>query len=146
MKITLLGAVLLLATAGAWAQAINTKVNPEGHPSNGAESTMTKEANAPAPPVRRLRIPSQRAAAINVMEAERRLSQAQLKRQQGQEPLPAELNPETGQPTLRYWKRQEKLRRDVEVAQRRVIATRQPRLAGSLKQSQQSASSKPSQM
>jgi hypothetical protein len=148
MKTTLLAAVLLLAAAGATAQAVNTKVDLEGHPSvsDRAETTTTKEADAPAPPVRRLRIPSQRAAAINVKEAERRLALAQHKRQEGLEPLPGELNPETGQPNFRYWKRQEKLRQDVEVAQRRVIATRQPRVAGSLKQSQQSASSKPSQM
>jgi len=142
MKTTLFAALLLLAATGASAQAISTKVDVEGN----AEAATTKEADAPAPPVRRLRIPSQRAAAINVKEAERRLALAQHKRQEGLEPLPGELNPETGQPNFRYWKRQEKLRQDVEVAQRRVIATRQPRLAGSLKQSQQSASSKPSQM
>jgi hypothetical protein len=94
------------------------------------------ETEAPAPPVRRLGIPRQRSVAINVTEAERRLAQAQLKRRQGLEPLPGELNPETGQPTFRYWKRQEKLRLLVEEAHRRVIATRQPKLTGSVKQSQ----------
>ena len=146
MKTTLLAAVLLLAAAGASAQAINTKVDLEGHPSNGAraESTTTIEADAPTPPVRHLGVARQRSVAINVTEAERRLAQAQLKRQQGLQPLPGELNPETGQPSFRYWKRQEKLRQDVEVAQRRVLATRS-KLPGSLKQSQ-SASSRQSQM
>jgi len=152
MKTTLFAAVLLLAAAGASAQAVNTKVDVDGQRADSERPNATPPAaEAPPPPVRRLRIPSQRAAAINVMEAERRLAQAQQQRQQGQEPLPGELNPDTGQPNLRYWKRQEKLRQDVEVAQRRVIATRQPKLAGSPKQAQpvrqtQSGSPRPPQM
>jgi hypothetical protein len=85
--------------------------------------------------VRRYGVNKQRGAAINAKEAERRYAAAQLKRQEGIEPLPGELNPETGQPNFRYWKRQEKLRQDVEGAQRRLTATR-AKLSGSIKQSQ----------
>ena len=142
---------LLLAAAGASAQTIVTKVDLEGHPAfsdrrDAAAQSQQDAAPAPeAPPVRRFSIARERSAAINVKEAERRLAQAQQKRQEGMEPLPGELNPETGQPNFRYWKRQEKLRQNVEVAQRRVIATRQPKHTGSVKQSQ-SASSRQSQM
>jgi hypothetical protein len=94
--------------------------------------------------VRRYGVNKQRGAAINAKEAERRLVAAQQKRQEGIDPLPGELSIETGQPNYRYWKRQEKLRQNVEDAQRRVIATRS-KVSGTVKQSQ-SGSSKQSQM
>jgi hypothetical protein len=151
VKTPLFATVLLLAAAGASAQTIVTKVDLEGHPSfsdhrdAGAlpQTEPAQESDAP-PPVRRLGVNKQRGAAINAKEAERRLTAAQLKRQQGMEPLPGELNPETGQPNIRYWRRQEKLRQGVEDAQRRVIATRS-KVSGPIKQSQ-SGSSKQSQM
>lgn len=148
----LIAAVLLLAAAGASAQTIVTKVDLEGHPAitdrrdagTQQPGDSATESDAPAPPVRRYGVNKQRGAAINAKEAERRLVAAQQKRHEGIDPLPGELNTETGQPNFRYWKRQEKLRQDVELAQRRVIATRS-RVSGTVKQSQ-SGSAKQSQM
>ena len=124
MKITLLSTALFLAAASASGQTIRAKVDLEGRfipvestePAGGAAAP---EAEKPKPRVRSL-IGAQRAAAVNAAEAERRLAQAQLERQQGMEPLPSELVPGApGQLSYRYWKRQEKLRLAVEQAQRR---------------------------
>jgi hypothetical protein len=67
---------------------------------------------------------SRRGAIVNASEAERRLAQAQLTRQHGLQPLPGERAPGSGSGVnYRYWRRQEKLRLDVEKAQQRVNAT-----------------------
>jgi hypothetical protein len=59
---------------------------------------------------------------VDASEAARSLAKAQRARKQGAEPLP-------GEQSFSYWQRQEKLRRAVEMAQRRSNETLRPRLA-----------------
>ncbi len=75
-------------------------------------------------PGRRPYISARLAATVNATEAERRLAQAQSKRRQGVAPLPGERPLD-----IRYWRRQEKLRLQVEQAQHRLNATRGPQVA-----------------
>ena len=70
---------------------------------------------------------------VNASEAQRRLVQSQQKRTQGKTPLPGERAQESGALTYAYWRRQEKLRIEVEQAQRRANAVQQPLLAGASK-------------
>ena len=127
MKKILLATVLVFSAASASAQTVRAKVDVEprliqsesSDASVRLETDAPKEVEKPKPRVRSM-IGAQRSAAVNAAEAERRLAQAQLERQQGKEPLPGELVPGApGQLSYRYWKRQEKLRLAVEQAQRR---------------------------
>jgi len=87
----------------------------------------------PAKPAAPVRInPSRRAyPLVNASEAKRRLVQSQLKRTQGKAPLPGESiqGPGGDTATYQYWRRQEKLRIEVEQAQRRANAVQMPLLA-----------------
>ncbi len=69
-----------------------------------------------------------RGALVNRTEAARRLTKAKSVREQGRAPLAGEqakgVLPAEG--NYRYWRRQEKLRHDVEQAQRRYNDTKQP--------------------
>ena len=128
MKTRFLAAALLWIAACANAQTIYSKVDPDGHatfsdiPSTAQEPEP--EAIAPRAPAGVMRNGSRRGAAINASEAERRLAQAQLKRQHGLKPLPGERTLGAGSGVnYGYWRRQEKLRLDVEKAQQRVNAT-----------------------
>jgi hypothetical protein len=67
-------------------------------------------------------ITSQRAAAVEAGEAARRLERAKRARELGARPRHGE-RAEGADFNQRYWQRQEKLRRDVEVAQRRSNET-----------------------
>ena len=110
MKAALLAALILAAT-GALAQT-----EPDPAPPQQAAPELGEVKAVPR--AVRPRIASKRAAEINAKEAERRLEQAQLKRIEGAEPLPGEVNGGSV-PNYRYWKRQEQLRLAVEQAQRR---------------------------
>jgi hypothetical protein len=140
------GALLCVASAVS-AQAIYRQVDPSGgvvytdRPDTSLPGGAELIAPAPAPraeepapaqaaPV--IRRYKQRYAAIDAREAERRLQQARLKRDQGAEPLPGEQLRGTSPSVLngRYWQRQEQLRREVEAALRRVQETHQVLLAG----------------
>jgi len=105
-------ALLLLCAAGTVsAQEVFKDVDEAGR---------TTFSDQP-PPVRKSFIAPRRGGKVDVSEAARRLQQAQLARMQGLEPRPGEFVRASGTRTLnyRYWQRQEKLRRDVEQAQRR---------------------------
>jgi len=111
VKFLLLASALLLPATGALAQA-----EPDPAPPQAVVPEQREEVAVPR--AVRPRIASKRAAEINAREAGRRLEQAQLKRIQGAEPLPGEVNGGSV-PNYRYWKRQEQLRVAVEQAQRR---------------------------
>src|SRR6185436_4805991 len=65
-------------------------------------------------------ISPERAAAVDANEAAFRLRRTQRARELGAQPLPGERSPGAdGTLHLRYWQRQEKLRKAVEEAQRR---------------------------
>jgi len=70
-------------------------------------------------------ISSRQAAVTDANEAARRLRQAQLEREQGAERLPGEQAHATDASGVNppYWRRQEELRRGVELAQRRSSET-----------------------
>lgn len=80
---------------------------------------------------KRSRVPSQLATAVNTREAERRLVQAQKKRGAGRAALPGEIVQTPGGAVVSrsYWHRQEKLRLEVEVAQRRLNQVQRPQVA-----------------
>ena len=130
---SLCAAVLLCVTASVPAQSLYRQVDENGHTTLSdrpiAPAEPAAEA-APATPARRA-LPSRNSAGVNSMEAQRRLEQAQLKRKLGLRPLPGEQAQEAGKVALtqRYWRRQEKLRLQVEQAQRRVNATSRPQVA-----------------
>jgi hypothetical protein len=138
MKATLLAAVLALCAGSASAQSVLTKVSLDGHTtfSDRAEATSegaseaTPEADAPKPR-KRTYVPAALAASVNAHEAERRLGQAQQKRSRGMTPLPGESAKVPGGIVVnaRYWNRQEKLRQEVEQAQRRLNHVQRPQLA-----------------
>ena len=86
-----------------------------------------------APAASGKRPPARRSSLVTINEAQRRLAQAELKRKQGTAPLPAERMQGSGELTYAYWRRQEKLRIEVEQAQRRVNAVQRPMLAGDSK-------------
>jgi hypothetical protein len=123
-------AAFLCAATGASAQLLLSKsVDPEGHV---AHTDRTESAPLPdsshepeAPQPRRSVVPSRRGAQVNASEAKRRLAQAELKRKLGEAPLPGERAQVAGGIVVnyRYWQRQEKLRIEVEHAQRRVNST-----------------------
>jgi hypothetical protein len=134
-------AALLWAATGASAQlAVYKNVNPDGpaadterteiappSPPNGAEA----DAPAAAPKKYRYIVPARLAAQVNASEAKRRLEQAERKRMLGEDPLAGERIPAVHGVAVnsRYWRRQEKLRIEVDQAQRRVDATQRPLLA-----------------
>src|SRR5689334_17360069 len=88
------------------------------------EEVRTTAVDQP-PPVRKSTIAPRRGGKVDVNEAARRLEQARQARMHGLEPRPGEIVRVSGTRTLnyRYWQRQEKLRRDVELAQRRSLDT-----------------------
>jgi len=93
-----------------------------------AQSESAVEPDRPAAPARTTS--SRRSyPLVNVSEAQRRLAQAELKRKQGKAPLPGEREQDSGALTYAYWRRQEKLRIEVEQAQSRANAVKQPLLA-----------------
>lgn len=141
------GALLCAATVVS-AQAIYKQVDPDGRVvytdrpdttlPGGAELVSPAPAAAPAvetppakAPVRRSQISPKRAAAIDAQEAERRLNQARLSRDQGATPQPGERSHGVAPSAVndRYWRRQEQLRREVEASLRRVQETHQVLLA-----------------
>jgi Domain of unknown function (DUF4124) len=125
----LFAAALVCAAASVPAQTVYRHVSLAGGVIYTDQAEPPQESVETAPeaektPARRPYISARLAATVNASEAERRLAQAQQKRRLGVEPLPGErpLN-------IRYWRRQEKLRLQVEQAQHRLNATRGPQLA-----------------
>jgi len=100
---------LLCAAGSACAQEIFKQVDADG--------STTFSDQPPRKPV----ILPRRGGKVDVSEAARRLEQARLARKKGFEPGPGEFTKVGDMRTVnyRYWKRQEKLRVAVEVAQRR---------------------------
>ena len=134
---TAIAAALLCAATGAPAQlAVYKTLDPEVHvtPTDRTEAAPAPEnnpgADAPAAAPRRHFVPSRRATLVNASEAKRRLTQAELKRKLGEEPRSGERVQDAGVLAVnyRYWQRQEKLRIEVEQAQRRVNFTQRPLL------------------
>lgn len=131
---------MLCVGTGAFAQQLYKQVDATGQVTFAdrpdaalAELAVLAPLAAPAPeparvPKRIAGISSPRAAAaVDASEAARRLRQAQLKRQEGMEPMPGERT--AGVPNARYWRRQEKLRHLVDTAQRRQQETAQLKLS-----------------
>lgn len=138
MKTGFLATALLFFATGVPAQAIYSKVDAGGHATYSDLPFMAAEpeaesapaAVAPRTPAGVMRIGSRRGAIVNANEAERRLALAQLKRRQGNAPLAGERVQGSGTSVNhRYWRRQEKLRLEVEDAQRRANATGPAQLA-----------------
>jgi hypothetical protein len=134
VKTRFVAAALLLFAVSAPAQTIYSKVDPDGHstfsdlPITAAESEP--ESVVPRTPVGIMRNGSRRAAVVNANEAERRLAHAQLQRRLGIAPLAGDrVQGSATRMNYHYWRRQEKLRLDVERAQQRVNATRPGQLA-----------------
>jgi hypothetical protein len=99
-----------------------------------AQSEIAVEPDKPVVPARST--PSRRAyPLVNASEAQRRLAQSQLKRKQGKAPLAGERTQGQAGDTVnyQYWRRQERLRIEVEQAQRRANAVPLPLLAGASK-------------
>ena len=119
-------ALALLCAGSASAQEIFKQVDEDG------STTFSDQ-----PPPRKTAVLPRRGGKVDVSEAARRLERAQLERKQGLEPQPGEFVQVSGVRTVnyRYWKRQEKLRLAVEVAQRRSQTTAS-RYGGPLKVSQ----------
>jgi len=130
---TFCAAALLCAAAGVSAQAIHKQVAADGHAtfSDRADATPSLPAAAPPAsdaenaPARTRIISTRRGAAIDANEAARRLKQARLTREQGAQPRRAEWarGSDAGTVNHRYWRRQEKLRLEVEYALRRSNET-----------------------
>jgi hypothetical protein len=134
VKAARLAVALMLAAASASAQQIHTEASLDGQKSFSDQPDPAPEA-APATGARRtpagtMAKGSKGAALVNSNEAQRRLAQVQRKRQQALAPLPNEkVQGSRTQVDHRYWMRQEKMRREVEQAQRRSNETRQLQLA-----------------
>ena len=139
MKFTLLAALLALFSASASAQSLYTTVSLDGHKTfSDRADTNLEPAAQETPKNAARRTPSgtmakgsRGATLVNSNEAERRLVQIQQKRRQGMAPLPGESARVPGgvQVNSRYWNRQEKLRIEVEQAQRRMNETQRLQLA-----------------
>jgi hypothetical protein len=133
----LCAAALLCVAASAPAQSIYRQMDENGHvtlsdrPIADAEPAAAEAAAGAAPAPPKSALPSRNSAGVNLKEAQRRLEQAQLKRRQGLRPMTGEQTQETGKVALtqRYWRRQEKLRLQVEQAQRRANETARPQVA-----------------
>lgn len=115
-KSMLLAVALACAAPCVSAQDIYRQVDDDGR--------ITFSDLPPAKPAAAPR----RGAKVEVNEAARRLKRARLDRNLGMEPQPGELNSAGGARTVnyRYWRRQEKLRLTVELAQRRASETLRP--------------------
>jgi hypothetical protein len=133
---SLSAAALLCAATGASAQlAVYKHVYPAGdivytdQPQMPPLPEAAPASDAPAAPARFA--PPRRYPLVTVSEAQRRLAQAQLKRKQGKAPLAGESVQGPGGATANYyyWRRQEKLRIEVEQAQRRANAVQKSLLA-----------------
>ena len=120
-------ALALLSAGSASAQEIFKQVDEDG------STTFSDQ-----PPPRKTVVLPRRGGKVDVSEAARRLERAQLERKQGLEPQPGEFIQVSGVRTVnyRYWKRQEKLRVAVELAQRRSQATLGNASRGQVKVSQ----------
>lgn len=126
-------AAFFCAATLALAQAVHRQVDAQGHItfSDRADATpspaapMVPALDAAKTPAGRSTISSRRAALIESNEAERRLLQARRARAQGVQPLPDERARNTDAHVVnhRYWRRQEKLRHEVEQALRRSNET-----------------------
>ncbi len=122
-------AVLFCAAAGVSAQTIYKQVDAAGHTTYTDRPDTTpspRSATVPALDVTNAlatnsAMSSRGAAIIDANEAARRLRQAQLEREQGEERLPGEQahGADASVVNHRYWQRQEELRRVVAQAQRR---------------------------
>jgi len=125
--------VILCAAAGASAQTAYQQADAAGSTSITDRSDTTASpaaATVPAPevakvPLRNSKISARRAALIEANEAARRLAQARLARERGAEPLRGERarGSDASVVNHRYWRRQEKLRHEVEQALRRSNET-----------------------
>jgi hypothetical protein len=121
-------ALLCAATAASAQLAVYKSIDPEGHitytdrQEPGSLLVGDAESEAPAAEPRRRALPSRGSALVNANEAKRRLAQAERKRKLGKEPLAGESTqgPDGIMVSYRYWQRQEKLRIEVERAQRRA--------------------------
>lgn len=131
MTHTFLAIALMLAASGASSQMLYTSVSADGHKTFSDRPEEIPVIQPPRAPAGTMAIGSRRAATVNANEAQRRLVQAQQKRSEGRTPLAGEESRAGGAPVLnqRYWRRQENLRRQVEQAQQRSNALRQPLLA-----------------
>jgi len=115
---SLCAAVLLCAAARTPAEGIYKQVDAAGR------ITYSDQPDPAATPVA---APARKAssATINAKEATLRLDKARVQREQGSRPLPGEMVKGGGATNVnhRYWRRQEKLRIQVEQAQRRSNET-----------------------
>lgn len=114
-------AALMFSAVGVSAQEIQKLVDADG------KVTYTNVPDASvAQPVRKAGMSARRAALVDDSESSRRLVDARLQREQGSGPQPGEHSGGAGIGPLndRYWKRQELLRRDVELALARSNETR----------------------
>lgn len=119
--------MLLCAATGLGAQTtIHKQVDAAGRVSF---SDLAEPAPAPAAPARTRygSMTVQQAGSVDASEAARRLDQTQRERLEGSQPTRAEQRG-TGSGTVShaYWRRQEKLRQNVEQAQRRSNDVRRP--------------------
>lgn len=139
MKSTLLAVTLALFAASASAQAIYTTVSLDGRKTFSDRADTIPEpvpeaapaSEVPKAPGRRSLVSPRLSATVDALEAERRLAQAQQKRSLEMAPLPGESAKVPGGIVVnsRYWRRQEKLRIEVEQAQRRLNHVQRPQLA-----------------
>ena len=139
MQFILLAACLVLCAASASAQTIYTTVSLDGHKafSDRADAVQESiaeavpESNVPKTSGRRSLVSARLSATVNVLEAERRLAQAQQKRSKGMTPLPGESEKVPGGIVVnaRYLSRQERLDREVWQAERRLHQVQRPQLA-----------------
>jgi Domain of unknown function (DUF4124) len=121
---------MLCVPAGAGAQLVYRQFDDAGRITYsdrpGPASASPTEAVAALDVVRALAgstaMSSQAAVVIDANEAERRLKQAERAREQGAERLPEEQvrGANAIEMSQRYWRRQDELRRAVELAQRRA--------------------------
>ncbi len=127
---TTCAAALLCAAAGASAQTVYRQVDPAGsitysnqpRPASAPPAATGSATDVAIALAGNTAIASRRGALIDANEAARRLEPAQRKRKQGAEPLPFDQARATDASTVnsRYLRRQEKLRRYHEQAQRRA--------------------------
>ncbi len=131
VAMTIWAAAFLCAATGVPAQTLHRQTDVEKRITFGdrADATPSPPAETVAAPeatrVRKSAISPRRAAMIEANEAQRVLRQARLARERGAEPLPGERVRGAGAGAVnhRYWRRQEKLRRDVEEVLRRSNET-----------------------
>jgi len=128
-------AVVLAGIAtGAQAQTVFKQVDIAGRitytdtpeSTAGAQEADSPELAAPKPRHRIVNISPRRVTvAVDAKEAARRLGKAQQQRKLGAQPMAGEQTEVSGASALnyRYWRRQEKLRIQVEQAQRRSNET-----------------------